>query len=297
MKMQTIRTARSLATALPKGPLFTEATDENSGVDQGLVDSLTERPAPKSESQRAQAEVREETGLSARDARDLFSSDPVIAQAALKRAAKVAGLSEADLQARIDAAKPQVEPEVEVDDDDDDDGDTGDVAEAISELRQGQVDSLLAQVDDGLDKIMAGPEIGALRDAYKRLNGEKADLGTWNKNIREMLTERVGDGFRRVSYDKGKVNRDTVKKILDGSQKSVVGLVRQTLGDPSSIGRQASERSGFPGIDIPEEKTRLPDDRAFKENPTQALDAASDATKNFLTKRLSQMRAGGKSSV
>lgn len=270
------------------GPRF----DPGDGVNQEVVNALVDNanpstpsaPAPQRPASMSNAEYEQLKSLAA----DLFNPDPEIGSAALKKMAKLTGQEDqlAALMAPRQPEQPVQQPVhgsgAQASPDDGYDDAVGDMA----------LDFYTDYLNRGIREVMGGRDMHTLKEAAKRLKGDKFDEAKWLKDVQARVENEVVKEFRYLSASGQKIQGKTLDKVLSKAQDDIIGLIRSTIGDPTGIGRHASAQAPLPGSDIPEERTRLPSLQEARKDPIAALAAASEANKADFARRLAALRAG-----
>lgn len=259
----------------------------NSDVVNALVDNANpatpNAPAPSRPANMSNAEYEQLKSLAA----DLFSPDPEIGSAALKKMAKLTG-QEDQLAALMTPKQPaqQAQP---VQQDVGGSGADSDYDDAIGDMA---LDFYTDYLNRGIREVMGGRDMHTLKEAAKRLKGDKFDEAKWLKDVQTRVENEVVKEFRFLSASGQKIQGKTLDRVLSKAQEDIIGLIRSTIGDPTGIGRHASAQAPLPGSDIPEERTRLPSLQEARKDPIAALAAASEANKADFARRIAALRAG-----
>lgn len=266
-------------------------SDENKQTetpDTDVIDALIDQKPTKPKATR---EPEQKSNRSEADdiLNDLFSKDPVIASAALKKAARLKGISEDELELLLKGPQDAPEPDPEPYNDDEDE-----IAEVRRSVRNMEVESHIEALEAGVDRIMASKDVSELAEAYERLN-PKGDRSKWEKAVRTQIEDQVVQLYSQANYTGKKVTRDDLKKTLERARSNVIGIVRQTIGDPSGLGRQASARSVIPGADITDEQTKVPSWDTFKKDPARAKEALERSNENFFARKVAALQANRRS--
>lgn len=277
--------------ALLRMPLRDPDTDT---VDNDVIDNLTD--TPKEPAQRDRGLPKEQNkpaptkNTSDSEARaileDILSGNQTISLAGLQKAAKHLGLPDSYVDELLSQGQKAAEDEPKAPKKPDPEDDP--INQLRREIDEDRFDDYIDRLELRAQEAMNSEDLKQYLDLHKRLNGDKADPTKTSELFRTELNNRIEAGFRRLIESNRKITREELDKIAKTAKNSLIQFMRGTIGDPTGLGRNASGKATIPGLNIPDEKTRLPSPEQAKKDPT----AAKVAVQNLILKKLATLREG-----